>query len=100
MGSALAIAALIAAAAVERPGGEAYPWIAEQGDGTYRNPVLFGDYSDPDVIRVGADYYLVSSSFQVTPGLPILRSRDLVGWTVAGHALAQVPGARYARVQP
>jgi beta-xylosidase len=98
--SALAIAALVAAAAIERPGGETHPWVADQGDGTYRNPVLFGDYSDPDVIRVGTDYYLVASSFQVTPGLPILRSRDLVSWTIAGHALAQVPGARYARVQP
>jgi hypothetical protein len=81
-------------------GGEHFPWVADQGNGTYRNPVLFGDYSDPDVIRVGADYYLVSSSFGSAPGLPILHSRDLVSWTIVGHALAAVPGQRYDRVQP
>ncbi|HWP39281.1 MAG TPA: family 43 glycosylhydrolase, partial [Tepidisphaeraceae bacterium] len=51
-------------------------WVADQGDGTYRNPILFADYSDPDVIRVGDDFWLTSSSFHCTPGLPILHSRD------------------------
>lgn len=72
---------------VERDG----RWFADQGDGTYRNPVLIGDYSDPDAIRVGDDFYLTSSSFSDTPGLPILHSRDLVNWTIIGHALTQVP---------
>src|SRR5258707_6312756 len=45
--------------------------------GDYRNPVLFADYSDPDVIREGGDFYLVSSSFSSVPGLPVLHSRDL-----------------------
>jgi beta-xylosidase len=68
------------------------PWIADQRDGTYRNPVLHADYSDPDVVRVSEDYYLVSSSFNAAPGLPILHSRDLVNWTIVGHGLArQVP---------
>ena len=58
---------------------------ADRGDGTYQNPVLFADYSDPDVIRVGSDYYLVSSSFHFMPGLPILKSPDLVNWTLIGH---------------
>jgi beta-xylosidase len=71
-------------------------WIADQGDGRYRNPVLAGDYSDPDVIRVGEDYYLTASSFTDTPGLPILHSRDLVNWTIIGHALPRVlPDAHY-----
>ena len=65
-------------------------WFADQGDGTYRNPVLAGDYSDPDVVRVGDDYYLTSSSFTNVPGLPILHSRDLVNWTIIGHALPRV----------
>ena len=47
------------------------------GDGTYKNPVINADYSDPDVIRVGDDYYMVSSSFEDIPGLPILHSKDL-----------------------
>ncbi len=71
----------------------------ENKDGTYTNPVLFADYSDPDVIRVGDDYYLVSSSFHESPGLPILHSTDLVNWTIIGHALDTLPSAVYARPQ-
>jgi beta-xylosidase len=51
------------------------------------------------VIRVGNDYYLVASSFQCTPGLPILHSRDLVNWTIIGHALENLPDPRYAEVR-
>ena len=78
----------------------AYPWFADQGDGTYRNPVLHADYSDPDVIRVGETYWLTASSFNATPGLPILRSRDLVNWELVNHALRQVPHPSYAAVRP
>ncbi|WP_433379745.1 family 43 glycosylhydrolase [Actinoplanes sp. CA-142083] len=53
----------------------------------YRNPVLDADFSDPDVIRVGDDFYLVASSFGRVPGLPILHSHDLVSWRLIGHAL-------------
>jgi len=66
-------------------------WIADNGDGTYTNPVLYADYSDPDAIRVGDDYYLVASSFNCIPGLPILHSRDLVNWELIGYALAKQP---------
>ncbi|MGW0802370.1 glycoside hydrolase family 43 protein [Nonomuraea sp. NPDC002799] len=54
---------------------------------TYRNPVLNADWSDPDVIRVGDDFYLTASTFTKVPGLPILHSRDLVNWTIIGHAV-------------
>ncbi len=77
-----------------------HPWLPDQGDGTYCNPVLCADYSDPDAIRVGDDFYLVSSSFNSTPGLPILYSRDLVNWTLIGHALKNLPHPRYEKVQP
>jgi len=64
---------------------------------TYGNPVLAGDYSDPDVVRVGEDYYLVASSFSNTPGLPILHSRNLVDWTLIGHVLPRVtPNGHYS----
>src|SRR6185436_10275696 len=53
--------------------------------------ILHADYSDPDVIRVGDDFYLVASSFNAVPGLPILHSRDLVNWTIIGHALSRQP---------
>ena len=52
------------------------------------------------MIRVGDTYYLVASSFQCTPGLPLLSSRDLVNWTIAGHALTNLPDPRYAEVRP
>jgi beta-xylosidase len=60
------------------------------GDGTYQNPVLPSDYSDIDCIRVGADYYAISSTFQFSPGMVILHSRDLVNWTIQGHAVADL----------
>ena len=78
----------------------AYPWVPDPGDGTYRNPILHADYSDPDVIRVGDDFWMTASSFNCTPGLPILHSRDLINWTLVNHALRQVPHRRYAEVQP
>lgn len=62
-------------------------WVADQGDGTYKNPVLYADYSDPDVCRVGNDFYLTSSSFGCLPGLQVLHSQDLVNWSFAGAAL-------------
>ena len=76
----------------------ASPWVADQGDGTYRNPVLHADYSDPDAIRVGDDYWMTASSFGHVPGLPILHSRDLVNWTLVNHALPTlVPAEHFAR---
>jgi len=76
-------------------------WIADLGDGRYRNPVLFADWSDPDVIRVGADYYLVASSFNRVPGLPVLHSTDLVNWRILTHALDRlVPEEHYATPRP
>jgi beta-xylosidase len=77
----------------------AHPWQPDQGDGTYCNPVIHADYSDPDVIRVGDDFYLVASSFNCTPGLPVLHSRDLVNWTIIGHALKNLPHSRYEKAQ-
>ena len=64
-------------------------WVADNGDGTYKNPILYADYSDPDVIRTGDDFYLVASSFNAAPGLPILHSKDLVNWTIIGHVFKQ-----------
>ena len=66
-------------------------WFADNGDGTYRNPVIFCDYSDPDAIRVGDTYYMTASTFNYTPGLPILTSRDLVNWQLVNYALKTIP---------
>ncbi|WBB60090.1 family 43 glycosylhydrolase [Streptomyces sp. WMMC500] len=73
--------------------GDSAPWVPDRGDGTYRNPVLNADYSDPDAVRVGADHYLTASSFGRVPGLPLLHSRDLVNWTLLGHALDRLEPA-------
>ena len=64
-------------------------WSPDNGDGTYTNPVINADYSDPDVCvgPSGEDYYMTASSFQCTPGLPILHSKDLVNWEIVGYAL-------------
>ncbi len=62
-------------------------WVPDLGNGSYKNPVLHADYSDPDVCAVGDDFYLVSSSFNCIPGLQILHSKDLVNWSFAGAAL-------------
>jgi beta-xylosidase len=64
-----------------------WPSWGDQKDGTYRNPVLPADYSDIDCIRVGPDYYAISSTFQYSPGVVILHSKDLVNWRILGHAV-------------
>ena len=67
-------------------------WVADKGDGTYKNPILHADYSDPDAIRVGDDFYLTASSFNTSPGLPILHSKDLVNWELINYVfLRQKP---------
>lgn len=66
------------------------PWMPDLGDGTYKNPVIYADYSDPDAIRVGTDYYLIASSFCNVPGLPVLHSKDLVNWTLISYALPKL----------
>ena len=63
----------------------------------YVNPILYGDYSDPDAIRVGEDFYMVSSSFTYVPGLPVLHSRDLAHWELIGYAARRLPFVRYDR---
>ncbi len=67
------------------------PW-GDQGDGTFRNPILPADYSDPDVIRVGDDFYLVASEFHFM-GIQVLHSRDLVNWRVLTRVFDRLPVA-------
>lgn len=70
-------------------------WVSDRGDGSYHNPILYADYSDPDVIRVGNDYYMVASSFNFVPGLPVLHSKDLVNWQVVSYVVSRLPFANY-----
>jgi xylan 1,4-beta-xylosidase len=65
----------------------AQTWKADNGNGTYTNPLFFDEFSDPDMIRVGSDFYLTGTTMHSMPGLPVLRSRDLVNWTFVSYAL-------------
>lgn len=91
-------AALVTGSGAQTPAGGRRPaaqvskvWVADNGDGTYRNPVIHADFSDPDAVRVGGDFYMTASSFNAAPGLPVLHSKDLVNWSVVGYALARQP---------
>ena len=61
-------------------------WAADNGNGTYSNPLFYDEFSDPDMIRVGADYYLTGTTMHTMPGLPILHSKDLVNWSIISYA--------------
>lgn len=61
--------------------------IGDQGDGTYCNPVISADYSDLGAIRVGSDFYAISSTFHYSPGVVVLHSKDLVNWQIIGHVV-------------
>ena len=75
-------------------------WVADNGDGTYKNPIIHADYSDPDAIRVGDDFYMTASSFNAVPGLPILHSKDLVNWRIVNHVFRkQTPRDIFAKPQ-
>ena len=68
---------------------------ADLENGKFRNPIVYADYSDPDVIRVGDTYYMTASSFNYTPGLPILISHDLVNWKLVNYALKNIKEDRF-----
>ena len=63
--------------------------VADNGDGTYKNPILHADYSDPDAIRVGDDFYMTASSFNAAPGLPVLHSKDLINWRLINYVFTR-----------
>ncbi|MBP7373318.1 MAG: family 43 glycosylhydrolase [Opitutaceae bacterium] len=76
--------------------GAARPLAADLGNGTFLNPILAGDRPDPSVLKRGADYYMVHSSFESVPGLLIWHSRDLVNWEPVGPALNRYVGNVWA----
>ena len=83
----LAFCLLTAFTAVAQKNYVSEVWVSDLGNGKYKNPVLYADYSDPDACRVGDDFYMTSSSFNCLPGLQILHSKDLVNWTIIGAAV-------------
>ncbi len=70
-------------------------WTSDLGNGTYQNPIIYADYSDPDIAKFGDDYYMISSSFNCIPGLPVLHSKDLVNWEIINHIIQEIPFESY-----
>jgi len=77
------LAFALPAVAAEHP---SRSWAADNGNGTYSNPLFYDEFSDPDMIRVGSDFYLTGTTMHTMPGLPILHSRDLVNWRIIAYA--------------
>ena len=81
-------------------------WNSDNGNGTFTNPIMWGDWPDPDIIRVGDNFYFISTSMHYVPGCPIAVSKDLVNWKMAGYAIERydedprydlIGGDRYLR---
>mgnify|MGYP001550248468 FL=1 len=70
----------------------AVAWQSDNGDGTFTNPPLYADFPDPDIIRVGGDFYFVTTTFVNSPGVTILHSRDLVNWEYISHVVQRLDG--------
>jgi alpha-N-arabinofuranosidase len=62
-------------------------WTADNGNGTYSNPLFYEEFEDPDIIRVGEDYYLVGTTMHMNPALQIMHSKDLVNWELVGYCM-------------
>ena len=69
-----------------------HAWQSDNGDGTYTNPPLYADFPDPDIIRVGEDFYFATTTFVNTPGLTIMHSQDLVNWEYVSHVIDRLDG--------
>jgi xylan 1,4-beta-xylosidase len=65
-------------------------WTADNGDGTFTNPLFYEEFSDPDIIRVGDAWYMTGTTMHCMPGLPVLRSTDLVNWTLLCYAFERL----------
>src|SRR6516225_11427136 len=70
----------------------ALAWQSDNGDGTFTNPPLYADFPDPDIIRVGDDFYFVTTTFVNSPGITILHSKDLVNWEYVSHVIPRLDG--------
>lgn len=81
----MSLALLVLASAVSQA--QRATWTADNGNGTFTNPLFYEEFSDPDMIRVGEYFYLTGTTMHTMPGLPILRSRDLVNWEFIAYAM-------------
>lgn len=70
--------------------GQQVSWTADNGNGTYTNPLFYDEFSDPDIIRVGDSFYLVGTTMHCNPGLVVLESKDLVNWDFCSYAFDRI----------
>lgn len=94
--SILLLGLLSCAPAVAAP---AASWSADNGNGTYTNPLFYDEFSDPDLIRVGDWFYMTGTTMHAVPGLPVLRSRDLVNWEFVSYAMPSFPDGPEYRLE-
>jgi len=86
-------APMIPAAAAQNAGpasSQVRHWTADNGNGTYSNPLFNEEFEDPDIIRVGDDYYLAGTTMHMMPGVQIMHSKDLVNWQLVGYAIGKL----------
>ena len=86
-------ARMIAAAAAQNAGpasSQGRHWTADNSNGTYSNPLFNEEFEDPDIIRVGDDYYLAGTTMHMMPGVQIMHSKDLVNWQLVGYAIGKL----------
>ncbi len=74
-------------------------WVSDNGNGTFTNPLFYDEFSDPDLIRVGDDYYLTGTTMHAMPGLPVLHSKDLVNWELMSYAVDRLDFGPRFRLQ-
>ena len=91
--------AAVFALATSRPASAQRTWTADNGNGTFSNPLFYDEFSDPDLIRVGDDFYLTGTTMHAMPGLPVLHSRDLVNWELMSYALDRLDLAPEFRLE-
>ena len=72
-------------------------WSADNGNGTFTNPLFYDEFSDPDIIRVGEDYYLAGTTMHSVPGLVVLHSRDLVNWEFSSYCFDRFDDSEIGR---
>ncbi|HEY7089674.1 MAG TPA: family 43 glycosylhydrolase, partial [Tepidisphaeraceae bacterium] len=84
--AALCCASFITAARADSPP-QSPTWMADNGNGTYSNPLFYEEFEDPDLVRVGEDYYLAGTTMHMNPGLMVMHSRDLVNWELASYCI-------------
>lgn len=86
----ISFAALLSSATAAEGSAPSATWMADNGNGTFTNPLFFDEFSDPDLIRVGDDFYMTGTTMHTMPGLPVLHSKDLVNWRLLSYAVERL----------